>query len=98
MRKLYVLILCLIVSAGISTVSIWYYDNHYAVQIAVFDLRAYVDNLKKDYADEKISKDELNTGVDNLKRVLDNQPDQKIIFLKEVVINGNIETIQTPDR
>ncbi len=98
MRKLYVLILCLIVSAGISTVSIWYYDNHYAVQIAVFDLRAYVDNLKKDYADKEISKAELNAGIDSLKRVLDNQSDRKIIFLKEVVINGNIETIQMPDR
>ena len=98
MRTTTVLMLCVIISVTVSAISIWYYDNHYAVQIAVFDLRAYVDNLKKDYADEKISKDELNTGVDNLKRVLDNQPDQKIIFLKEVVINGNIETIQMPDR
>ena len=97
MRKLYLLILCLIVSTAVSTASIWYYDNHYAVQIAVFDLRTYIDNLKNDYADKKISEAELSAGIDNLKKVLDNQSDRKIIFLKEVVINGNIETIQVPD-
>ena len=94
MRKSYVLILCFIVSAVISTASIWYYDNHYAVQIAVFDLRTYIDNLKNDYADKKISKAELTAGIDNLKKVMDNQSDRKIILLKEVVINGKIETIQ----
>ena len=97
MQKIYLLILCFIVSAAVSAASIWYYDNHYAVQIAVFDLRAYVDNLKNDYADKKISEAELNTGINNLKQVLDNQSDRKIIFLKEVIINAKIETIQMPD-
>ena len=98
MRTITVLMVCVIISVAVSAVSIWYYDKHYSFQIAAFDLRAYIDNLKKDYADEKISKAELNTGIDNLKRVLDNQSDRKIIFLEEVIINGNIETIQMPDR
>jgi len=88
MRTITLLMLCIIISAAISSASLWYYDSHYVVHIADFDLRAYFDTLKKNYADKKI---------DNLETVLKNESDRKIIFLKEVIVHGNIETIQMPD-
>ena len=97
MNKLSILILCIIVSIAVSAASIFYYDNNYAVQITAFDLRAYIDDLKKDYADKKISKAELNAKIDNLGTVLEQVSDRKIIFLKEVIIHGNIETIEMPN-
>ena len=97
MNKLSILILCIIVSIAVSAASIWYYDNNCAVQITAFDLRAYIDDLKKDYADKKISKAELNAKIDNLGTVLEQVSDRKIIFLKEVIIHGNIETIEMPN-
>lgn len=97
MRTITVLMVCVIISVAVSAVSIWYYDNHYAFQIAAFDLRAYVDTLKKNYADQKIDKAGLKAKIDNLETVLKNESDRKVIFLKEVIVHGNIETIKMPD-
>ena len=97
MRTITVLMLCVIISVAVSAVSIWYYDNHYAVHIAAFDLRTYIDTLKKNYADQKIDKAGLRAKIDNLKTVLKNESGRKVVFLKEVIVHGNIETIQMPD-
>lgn len=97
MKKLSILILCITVSIAVSAASIWYYDNNYAVQITAFDLRAYVDDLKENYTNKKITKAELDAKIDNLGTVLEQVPERKIIFLKEVIIHGNIETIEMPN-
>ena len=97
MRTITILMLCIIISAAISAASLWYYDSHYVVHIAAFDLRSYIDTLKKNYADKKIDKAELKAKIDNLETVLKNESDRKVIFLKEVIVHRNIETIQMPD-
>ena len=97
MKNFSFLLFYIILSAAISSASIWYYDSHYTTKIAAFDLREYINNLKNNLVDGKINETELSSEIDKLKAALDKQSGKKIILLEEVIISGDIETIKISD-
>ena len=97
MKNFSFLLFYIILSTAISASSIWYYDSHYTTKIAAFDLREYMNSLKSSLIDGKINEAELSSKINELKAVLDKQSGKKIIFLEEVIISGDIETIKMPN-
>ncbi len=88
MKQLMVSIVAsLVITAGL----IWGYDQKFAVKIAVIDMSGYVDRLKSDYTQGKLSQEALDENLQRLSRqIQEKYSSNTILLLNEVVVSGNV--------
>jgi len=87
------LIVSILISALFTAGGLWYYDRHYATHIAVFDMNGYLNNLKNDYVAGKLSKEELQKRIADLKTLVGVPSPNTITLLKEVVLSGKVQEL-----
>ena len=87
------LIVSILISALFTAGGLWYYDRHYATHIAVFDMNGYLNNLKNDYVAGKLSKEELQKRIADLKTLVGAPSPNTITLLKEVVLSGKVQEL-----
>jgi len=84
----------LVITAGL----IWGYDQKFAVKIAVIDMSGYVNRLKSDYTQGKLSQEALDETLQRLSRqIQEKYSSNTILLLNEVVVSGNVANFD-PDR
>jgi hypothetical protein len=89
LKNLFVSILA---SAIIAGSLLWYYDQHVATKIAVIDMDGYVNQLRSDYIQGKLTKEQLDVDLQRLSgQIKEKYSSNTILLLKEVVVNGNVE-------
>jgi hypothetical protein len=89
LKNLFVSILTSVIIAG---GLLWYYDQHAATKIAVIDMDGYVNQLRSDYIQGKLSKEQLDEDLQRLSRqIKEKYSSNTILLLKEVVVNGDVE-------
>ena len=89
MKNLFVTIFASVIIAG---GLLWYYDQHVATKIAVIDMDGYVSQLRSDYIQGKLSKDQLDDDLKRLSReIKEKYSSNTVLLLKEVVVNGDVE-------
>jgi hypothetical protein len=89
LKNLFVSILA---SAIITTGLLWYYDHNIATKIAVIDMDGYVNQMRSDYIQGKLSKEQLDDDLQRLSRqIKEKYSSNTILLLKEVVVNGDVE-------
>jgi hypothetical protein len=89
LKNLFVSILA---SAIITGGLLWYYDQHFATRIAVIDMDGYVNQLRSDYIQGKLSKEQLDDDLQRLScQIKEKYSSNTILLLKEVVVNGDVE-------
>ena len=88
------LIVSILVSALFTVGGLWYYDRHYATHIAVFDMNGYLSGLKNDYVAGKLSREELQKRIADLKTFVGAQSPNTITLLKEVVLSGKVQELE----
>jgi len=81
------IVVSLVITAGL----IWGYDQKFAVKIAVIDMSGYVDRLKSDYTQGKLSQEALDENLQRLSRqIQEKYSSNTILLLNEVVVSGNV--------
>ena len=89
MKNFFVSILTSVIITGSL---IWYYDQHIATKIAVIDMDGYVNQLRSDYIQGKLSKEQLDGDLQKLSdQIKEKYSSNTILLLKEVVVNGDVE-------
>jgi hypothetical protein len=89
LKNLFVSILA---SAIITGSLLWYYDHQIAMKIVVIDMDGYVNQLRSDYVQGKLSIEQLDEDLQRLSRqIKEKYSSNTILLLKEVVVNGNVE-------
>jgi hypothetical protein len=79
------------VSLIITTGMIMMYDQQIAVKISVIDMDGYVNRLKSDYTQGKLSQDALDENLQRLSRqIQEKYSSNTILLLNEVVVSGNV--------
>ncbi|MBW1731926.1 MAG: hypothetical protein JRJ75_13730 [Deltaproteobacteria bacterium] len=87
------LIVSILISALFTVGGLWYYDRHYATHIAVFDMNGYLSGLKNEYVAGKLSREELQRRIADLKTLVGAQSPNTITLLKEVVLSGKVQEL-----
>ena len=82
-----VVFIALIAAAG----AIYGYDHYFASKIVVMDIKGYLREQKALLVAGEITEEQWKAGLDKLGQVLDKQPANQIILLKEVVLKNGRE-------
>ena len=82
-----VVFIALIAAAG----AIYGYDHYFASKIVVMDMKGYLREQKALLVAGEITEEQWKAGLDKLGQVLDKQPANQIILLKEVVLKNGRE-------
>lgn len=67
------------------------YDHYFASKIVVMDMKGYLREQKALLVAGEITEEQWKAGLDKLGQVLDKQPANQIILLKEVVLKNGRE-------
>ncbi len=81
-----------VISLLISTASVVIYDRYYAKKVVAVDIASFMEEQKKRYVDGEMSKEELETQFDHLRKVLDDIP-KNIIVIQGTAVVRNAEFI-----
>ncbi len=87
------ILLILALNIAVSVLSIYYYDQHYAMKIVALDTKSYIENQKMLYLKGKISEKDLLASVDNIDSTLKSLNNNTVVLLGDAVVR-NVEKIK----
>lgn len=97
-NTLVVILLTVIMNLAATAGALWYYDKNYALKIESMDLRAYTTELTLKRAAGKITEDDVNKLILNLKDKISKEAaatsPKTVVILKEVILNGSVPEIK----
>jgi hypothetical protein len=82
-----------LVSAIITFAGLWFYHHYFSVQLATMDMSAYADQLRDDYIQGHLTKQELDEKLKALSQRLKIDYKNTIVLVKGAVISGKIQEI-----
>jgi len=74
-----------------SAAMVFGYDHFYAQKIRVLDLKAYLRTQKALLTSNEISEEELKAGLDKVEEILNSEPANHVVVLKDVVLRNGDE-------
>jgi hypothetical protein len=83
-------LISLVISAG----SIFVYDQFFAQKIIMLDLKGYVATLRDLYIAGKIDDKQLQSAIDRIEVVINNQPKREVIITSDVILGkGRVKDV-----
>ena len=92
--KLTLLFLCGVISICSSVFSIMIYHHYLAVKIVAADTTEFLQQIRTDYLDNKLTPKELEQKIEQVIEAIRQQPNNKIILSSDVVLSKNVEIIK----
>ena len=92
--KLRLLLLCGVISICSSIFSVMIYHHCFAVKIVAADTTEFLQQIRMDYLDNKITPKELEQKIEKVIGAIRQQPANKIILSSDVVLSKNVEIIK----
>ena len=92
--KLRLLLLCGVISICSSIISVMVYHHCFAVQIVAADTTEFLQQIRMDYLDNKLTPKELEQKIEKVIGAIRQQPANKIILSSDVVLSKNVEIIK----
>ena len=80
-------IVVVLISAISSVSSVMIYDHYFATKIVSIDIKSYLDGQRKQYVANKLSNEQLNKNMDNIKNIIDNMPKNYVLLVNLPVPN-----------
>jgi hypothetical protein len=88
------IIVSLLVSLMVITGGLYYYDKNYAQKIVTYDMVKSMEALRVLYAQGKLSDEQLKSSIAVIdEKISKSTGKNDIVFLKDVIIKGNIKEI-----
>ena len=86
-----------LIALVVAGVSLFAYDRWFAPRVVAFDLKGYLRTQKALLANGEITEAQWQQGLDRLEQVFREQPPNRTILLKEVVLkNGREPELRIP--
>ena len=86
-----------LIALVVAGVSLFAYDRWFATRVVAFDLKGYLRTQKALLASGEITEAQWQQGLDRLEQVFREQPPNRTILLKEVVLkNGREPELRIP--
>ena len=92
--KFMMLVLCGVISVCSSAISMVVYHNFFAVKIVAADTSGFLNQIREDYLNRKITPKELEQKIEQVIGTIRQQPQNKIILSSDVVLSKNVEIIK----
>ena len=87
----------LLIALVVAGVSLFAYDRWFVPQVVAFDLKGYLRTQQALLASGDITESQWQQGLDQLEQVFREQPPNRTILLKEVVLkNGGEPELRIP--
>ena len=87
----------LLVALVVAGITLFAYDRWFAPRVVAFDLKGYLRTQKALLANGEITEAQWQQGLDRLEQVFREQPPNRTILLKEVVLkNGREPELRIP--
>ena len=87
----------LLIALVVAGISLFAYDRWFAPRVVAFDLKGYLRTQKALLANGEITEAQWQQGLDRLEQVFREQPPNRTILLKEVVLkNGREPELRIP--
>ena len=87
----------LLIALVVAGVSLFAYDRWFAPRVVAFDLKGYLRTQQALLANGEITEAQWQQGLDRLEQVFREQPPNRTILLKEVVLkNGREPELRIP--
>jgi isochorismate synthase EntC len=92
--RLKLLLLPSVISVCASILSVATYHHFFAVKIVAADTTEFLQQIRSDYLDNKITPKELEQKIEQVIAAIRQQPANKIILSSDVVLSKNVEIIK----
>ena len=92
--KLRLMLLCGVISICSSIISVMVYHHCFAVKIVAADTTEFLQQIRTDYLDNKLTPKELEQKIEQVIGAIRQQPANKIILSSDVVLSKNVEIIK----
>ena len=87
----------LLIALVVAGITLFAYDRWFAPRVVAFDLKGYLRTQKALLANGEITEAQWQQGLDRLEQVFREQPPNRTILLKEVVLkNGREPELRIP--
>ena len=87
----------LLIALVVTCITLFAYDRWFAPRVVAFDLKGYLRTQKALLANGEITEAQWQQGLDRLEQVFREQPPNRTILLKEVVLkNGREPELRIP--
>ena len=87
----------LLIALVVAGITLFAYDRWFALRVVAFDLKGYLRTQKALLANGEITEAQWQQGLDRLEQVFREQPPNRTILLKEVVLkNGREPELRIP--
>ena len=80
-----------LIALVVAGVSLFTYDRWFVPRVVVFDLKGYLRAQQALLASGEITEAQWQQGLDRLEQVIGNQPPNRTVLLKEVVLKNDRE-------
>ena len=88
-----VVLLCAVVSICSSVICVAAYHRYFSIRIVAADTSAYLEQVRIDYLNRRITPAELDQQIENVIAILRKQPENTIVLSSDVVLSKNVEII-----
>ena len=87
----------LLIALAVTCITLFAYDRWFAPRVVAFELKGYLRTQKALLANGEITEAQWQQGLDRLEQVFREQPPNRTILLKEVVLkNGREPELRIP--